>query len=46
MIKSGRMRWAGHIACMVKRIGGYSVLVGKRGDNLEDLAMDVKIILK
>ena len=30
MIKSGRMRWAGHVACMGKWRGVYRVLVGKR----------------
>jgi hypothetical protein len=29
MIKSRRMRWAGHVACMAERIGVYRVLVGK-----------------
>ena len=29
MIKSRRMRWAGHVACMGKRKGVYRVLVGK-----------------
>ena len=29
MIKSGRMRWAGHVARMGERRGVYSVLVGK-----------------
>jgi len=29
MVKSGRMRWAGHIACMVKRKVAYRFLVGK-----------------
>ena len=29
MIKSGRMKWAGHVACMGERRGLYSVLVGK-----------------
>jgi len=29
VIKSIRMRWAGHIACMGERIGVYKVLVGK-----------------
>jgi len=46
VIKSRRKRWAAHVACMVKKRGGYRVLVGKRGDNLEDLAMGVKLILK
>jgi len=29
LIKSRRMRWAGHIACMGERKGLYRVLVGK-----------------
>jgi hypothetical protein len=29
MIKSRRMRWAGHVACMWKRKGAYRVLMGK-----------------
>ena len=30
VIKSRRMRWAGHVARMGKRRGAYRVLVGKR----------------
>ena len=29
VIKSRRMRWAGHVACVVDRRGVYRVLVGK-----------------
>ena len=29
VIKSRRMRWEGHVACMGERRGGYRVLVGK-----------------
>jgi len=29
MIKSRRIRWAGHVACMGETRGIYSVLVGK-----------------
>ena len=29
VITSRRMRWAGHVACMVERRGEYRVLVGK-----------------
>ena len=29
VIKSGRMRWAGHVACMGEDRGVYRVLVGK-----------------
>jgi len=31
VIKSGRMRWAGHVACMGEERGMYRVLVGKPG---------------
>jgi hypothetical protein len=31
VIKSRRMRWAGHVARMWKRIGVYRVLVSKTG---------------
>jgi hypothetical protein len=30
VIKSKRMRWAGHVACVRDRRGAYRVLVGKR----------------
>jgi len=36
VIKSRRMRWAGHVAGMGERRGVYRVLVGKR-DHLEAL---------
>jgi len=29
VIKSRRMRWAGHVICMEERSGAYGVLVGK-----------------
>jgi hypothetical protein len=29
MIKSRKLRWAGHVACMGKRSGAYRALVGK-----------------
>jgi hypothetical protein len=29
VIKSGKMRWAGHVACMGESRGAYRVLVGK-----------------
>ena len=29
MIKARRMRWAGHVACMGDRRGGYMILMGK-----------------
>ena len=28
VIKSRKMRWAGHVACMGERLGVYRVLVG------------------
>jgi hypothetical protein len=47
VIKSRRMRWAGHVARMGK-INAYSILVvkseGKRA--LEDIGVDWKIILE
>jgi hypothetical protein len=30
MIKSGRMRWAGHVARMGEKRNAYRILVGKR----------------
>ena len=33
VIKSRRMRWAGHVACMGEEIGVYRVLVGKLEGN-------------
>ena len=47
VIKSRRMRWAGHVARTEKR-GVYRVLVGKPDGkrHLEDLGIDRKIILK
>jgi len=47
-IKSRRIRWAGHVACMEERRCVYRVLVGKpEGQNhLEDLGVDRRIILK
>jgi hypothetical protein len=29
VIKSRRLRWAGHVACMVERRGAYKAFVGK-----------------
>jgi hypothetical protein len=39
-IKSRRMRWAGHVACMEERRGVYRILVGnmRERDHLEDQA--------
>ena len=49
MIKSRRMRWAGHVARMGERIGVYRVLVGKpegERDHLGDLGVDGRLILR
>jgi hypothetical protein len=47
--KSGRMRWAGHVARMGGRRGAYRVLVWKpegKKDHLENVGVNGKIILK
>ena len=48
MIKSRRMRWAGHVARMGERRGAYRILVGKpeERDRLEDPDIDGRIILR
>jgi hypothetical protein len=48
VIKSIRMRWTGHVACMGKRRGVYRGLVGKpEGNNRwEDLDVEGRIILR
>jgi hypothetical protein len=48
VIKSRIMKWAGHIACMGKRICAYGVLVGKPEGKrpLEDQGVDRRIILR
>lgn len=42
------MRWAGHVACIVKNKNVYRVLVGKPEykDNLPDLSVDERTVLK
>jgi len=46
VIKSRRMRWAGHVARMGGERGVYRVLVGKpEGDHWGDLGVDGWIIL-
>ena len=48
MIKSRRVRWAGHVARMGKRRGVERVLVGKPNgkDHFEDTGVDGRIILR
>ena len=48
LIKSRRLRWAGHGARMGESKCAYSVLVGKlrEGDHLKDRRIDERIILK
>ena len=48
MIKSRRMKWAGHVACMEKRRGANGVFVGmaERKRPLEDKGADRNIILR
>ena len=48
MIKSRRMRWAGHVARMGKGRGVYRVLVGKlrERDHLEDPGLNGRKILR
>jgi len=48
VIKSRRMRWAGHVARMGERTGIRRVLVGnlREKDHLGDLSVDGRIILR
>ena len=48
VIKSKRMRWAGHVARMENRRGAAGLWWGnlREGDNLEDLGVDGRKILK
>ena len=48
VIKSRRLRWAGHVSPTGKRKGVYRVLVGKigGGDHMKDPGVDGRMILK
>jgi hypothetical protein len=48
VIKSGRMKWAGHVARMGERRVVFRILVGKPEgkDQLEDTGIDGRIILR
>jgi hypothetical protein len=48
IIKSSRMRWAGHVARMGKKRNAYRILMGnqKERDHYEDLDVGERIILK
>ena len=48
MIKSRRMRWAGHVACIEEGRGVYKVLVGKPEGKrtIGDQDVDGRIILR
>ena len=48
MIKSRRLRWAGHVARMGEKTGVYRVVVGnlRERDHLGDPYVDGRIILK
>jgi hypothetical protein len=48
VIKSRRMRWAGHVARPVERRDVYRILVGspKGRDHAEELRVDGRIILE
>jgi hypothetical protein len=48
VIKSRKMKWAGHVAHMGERRGVYRVVVGKLEgrDQMEDPGIDGRIILR
>jgi len=47
-MKSRRMRWAWHVACVGEGRGVYRVLVGnlREGNHLEDPGVDERLILR
>jgi hypothetical protein len=45
VIKSRRMRWAGHVARIGKGRGVYRVLVGRAEDHWEDLGVGGRVTL-
>jgi hypothetical protein len=48
VMKSTKMRWAGHVACIGDGRAAYKILVGrrKRRSHLEDLGEDGRVIVK
>jgi len=47
VIKSGRMKWAGHVTRTGETRNAYRLLMGKtESDQLEDLDVDGRILLK
>jgi hypothetical protein len=48
VIKSRRIRWAGHVARMLDRRAAYRVSLGnpRKGDHLKDPGVDGRLILK
>jgi len=48
VMKSRRMRWAWHVACVGEGRGVYRVLVGnlREGNHLEDPGVDERLILR
>jgi hypothetical protein len=46
MIKSRRMRWAGHAARMGEKMNAYGIVVGKERDHWEDQDVGGWAILK
>jgi hypothetical protein len=48
VIKSRRMRWAGHVARIGEMRNAYNLLIGKheRKSHLENLGVNKKIILE